>query len=85
MTSPTPEEMAVLLARLTRSGWVSKSALVKDLARQHPMNIEFTRLGELRMRTLFQIVEELGRPEPSDGECAAFLALVIAVAGKNPG
>ena len=83
MTKPTTEDFAALFIRFANAGWISRSELRNDPKRL--LDLDFTALGEIRMETLFEIVEELKGCAPSDGEFSAFLGLVICFGQrKNP-
>lgn len=69
----TPEELARLMERFAKSGWIERSIITPD-----PFQIDFTSLGHTRIRQLHQILKELGRPGLDNREFVALVGLVGA-------
>ena len=78
MPNPNSENLARLMDRFAKAGWIDRSVVTPS-----PFQIDFTSLGHTRIRQLHQILKELGRPGVDEAEFAALVGLVLAFGERN--
>ena len=83
MKEPTPKDFNDLFTRLAKSDWIVEGCVIDDASREHPLGIVPTPFGDYRLRDLYRLVRELGKPPPTEGEWVALFALVLAYGRKN--
>lgn len=83
MKTPTPEDFDALFSRLAAAGWLDSGFVVKDESREHPLGIVPTDSGHRRLRTLYCLLLELGKPPPTDGEWVALFGLVLSYGRRS--